>query len=61
MNPKLLYVFYTLNAGGAERSAITVANYLAKNKNYNISFFVFNDGKTLKDEISSEDKYYSIR
>ncbi len=52
MNPKLLYVFYTLNAGGAESSAITVANYLAKNKNFNISFYVFNDGKTLKDEIS---------
>ena len=52
MNPKLLYVFYSLHAGGAERSSITVANYLAENKNYDVSFYVFNDGMTLKSEIS---------
>lgn len=38
---RILYIFPTLNPGGAEKAAILVANFLVERYSYDVTFFVY--------------------
>jgi len=53
MTQKLLFVFPSINPGGAEKAAIMVANRLLELGDYKISFFIFDDSQYYSSLISS--------
>jgi glycosyltransferase involved in cell wall biosynthesis len=45
---RLLYIFPTLNPGGAEKVAIQISNYLIEKYAYKITYFVYDDSNYYK-------------
>jgi len=56
MKKKILFVFYSLEAGGAEQNLINIGNRLSEKINYTIVFFVFTKSNTLLPLISKNIK-----